>query len=59
MTTLLWILAAFAAHRIMKRVPSFRDRTAHWESWERRDFPMGFALAPSLIFYMLIGLIAG
>ncbi len=53
------ILAAFAVHRTMKKVAWFRERTADWESWQRKDFPMGFALAPALIFYLLIGLLNG
>ena len=53
------ILGAFAVHRLAKRVPWLRERTQGWESWERRDFPMGFALAPSLIFYLLLGLFNG
>jgi prepilin peptidase CpaA len=45
------LLGAFAAHRGMGRLPAFRAATADWESWRRRDFPMGLALAGTLIFY--------
>lgn len=45
------LLGAFAGHRLMGRVPAFRQATADWESWQRRDFPMGLALAGTLIFY--------
>lgn len=46
------LLAAFATHRFLARVPAFRTRTADWESWRRKDFPMGLALAGSLVFYL-------
>ena len=52
------ILVAFAVHRTM-RATSIRQRYPDWESWERKEFPMGFALAPALMFYLLIGLITG
>lgn len=45
------LLGAFVGHRAMGRVPAFRSATADWESWQRRDFPMGLALAGTLIFY--------
>ncbi len=48
------LLAAFAIHRIMGFVPVFRRATPDWESWHRRDFPMGFALAGLLIFYLTL-----
>lgn len=48
-------IAAFIVHRLMRRSSKLRARTPTWESWERRDFPMGFALAPALIFYLVIG----
>jgi prepilin peptidase CpaA len=50
------IIAAFVVHRTVKSVPSLRARVADWESWNRREFPMGFALAPALLIYLLIGL---
>ena len=52
------IIAAFVVHRAI-RASSLRQRFAHWESWTRRDFPMGFALAPALVIYLLIPLIGG
>lgn len=51
-------IAALILHRSLKRVPAVRNRTPDWESWTRRDFPMGFALAPALIFYLVLGLVA-
>ncbi len=49
------IIAAFIIHRTA-RAWGLRERFPGWESWTRREFPMGFALAPALMFYLLIGL---
>lgn len=55
-------LAAFVAHRLARRIPAIRRALPDWESWERRDFPMGLALAGALVFYLAVsgtlGLIA-
>ena len=53
------LLAGFATHRLACRVPAIRARTPGWESWERKDFPMGLCLGGALVFYLLIGAIAG
>jgi prepilin peptidase CpaA len=47
------LLAAFAAHRLAQRVPAVRAATSDWQSWGRRDFPMGLALAGLLVIYHL------
>lgn len=49
------VIAAFVIHRTA-RASFIRNRFPDWESWTRREFPMGFALAPALMFYLLIGL---
>ena len=49
------VIAAFLLHRWARR-SGVRERFPDWESWTRREFPMGFALAPALLFYLLIGL---
>jgi len=46
------VLASFVAHRLMRQIPAVRRATPQWESWQRREFPMGLALGPSLIFYL-------
>ena len=46
-------LAAFAAHRGLKRVPAFRNATPDWKSWDSKKFPMGLALAGMVLFYLL------
>ena len=52
------MIAAFIIHRAV-RASSLREKVPHWESWTRREFPMGFALAPSLIMYLLIAFFSG
>ena len=51
------VIVAFVIHRAA-RATSVRQRYPDWESWTRKEFPMGFALAPALLFYLLIGLVA-
>ncbi len=53
------LLAGFVTHRIAKRTPAIRARTEGWESWQRKDFPMGLCLGAALVFYLLIGVIYG
>lgn len=48
------IFLAFVLHRVARASP-LRQRVPHWESWTRREFPMGLALAPSLLIYLIIG----
>jgi prepilin peptidase CpaA len=50
------LLAAFVTHRGFRAVPAFRRLTPDWVSWTRRDFPMGFALGGTLVFYLLLAL---
>jgi prepilin peptidase CpaA len=50
------LLGAFASHRLAARIPTFRAATADWASWTSKDFPMGLALAGTLIFYLLAAL---
>jgi prepilin peptidase CpaA len=53
------LLAAFATHRTARAVPAVRGAFPGWESWTRRDFPMGLALGGTLIFYLLLGAFLG
>lgn len=46
------LLAAFATHRLFRAIPSVRRGFPEWESWTRRDFPMGLALSGALIAYL-------
>ena len=49
------VVASFILHRTA-RASFGPKRFPDWESWTRREFPMGFALAPALMFYLLIAL---
>lgn len=51
------LLAAFTAHRLMGLIPAFRRATGDWESWQRNDFPMGLALAGTIIFYFSLSVL--
>ena len=53
------LLAAFATHRAARAMPAVRGAFPGWESWTRRDFPMGLALGGTLIFYLLLGAVYG
>lgn len=51
------LLAAFAAHRILRAVGPFRTATADWASWTHPKFPMGLGLS-GMLALMLVGLAA-
>lgn len=46
------ILGTFALHRVLRAIPAIRNLAPEWESWTRRDFPLGVALAPTLMVYL-------
>jgi prepilin peptidase CpaA len=48
------ILAALATHRTLRRVSAVRRALPDWASWTERDFPMGLALGPALLFYLVL-----
>jgi prepilin peptidase CpaA len=53
------LLGAFAAHRLMRAFPPFREAVPHWESWTHGKFPMGLALGPALALYLVLCLFYG
>lgn len=53
------LLAAFATHRVFRRIPSIKRATSDWRSWSEKDFPMGLALGASLTFYLLLAAFKG
>lgn len=55
----LMALAGFIAHRGLRRIAAVRHATLDWESWERREFPMGLALGPALAVYIGIAAVYG
>ena len=52
------LIAAFIVHRVAKRIPAVRRATPDWQSWERRDFPMGLALGTGLAIYLALSAFA-
>ncbi|NSX56010.1 prepilin peptidase [Parasulfitobacter algicola] len=54
------LLGTFATHRIVKYTPPLRNMAADWKSWNTgAKFPMGFALASSLVFYLSLAIVFG
>jgi prepilin peptidase CpaA len=53
------LLAALVIHRTVRATP-LRRLAPHWASWEQgKKFPMGLALGPTLILYLVLGLLYG
>lgn len=48
------LVAAFALHRGARALAPLRAATPDWASWERREFPMGLALGPTLAGYLAL-----
>ncbi|MCU0900073.1 MAG: prepilin peptidase [Cypionkella sp.] len=48
------LIGAFILHRIVRAIPAVRRATPDWISWTSNDFPMGLALAGTLIFHLLL-----
>lgn len=51
------LVAAFVSHRLLKHTPPFRRATPDWASWTHPKFPMGLALAGTLVFYLLAAIL--
>lgn len=45
------LIGAFVSHRAARSLAPVRAATPTWASWTHRSFPMGLALAGTLIFY--------
>ncbi|MEZ5686512.1 MAG: prepilin peptidase [Paracoccaceae bacterium] len=54
-----FLLGAFAAHRIARRIPAVVALAPDWVSWKRKDFPLGLALVGTLWTYLLIVALPG
>jgi len=53
------LFAAIAVHRTARATP-LRNLAPHWASWEQgKKFPMGLALGPTLITYLVLGFLYG
>jgi prepilin peptidase CpaA len=53
------VFAAVVTHRMFRRSDAIRALTPDWESWQRRDFPMGLGLGGALAFYLIAGAVYG
>jgi len=54
------LIASWITHRTAGRVPALRRATADWASWDQgKLFPMGVALAGTLVIYLAMGLGVG
>jgi prepilin peptidase CpaA len=53
------VIVGFALHRIARASSWVRARTPDWESWTRKDFPMGLCLASALVIYIAAGALWG
>lgn len=50
------LLASWMIHRLARKIPAIRNATPDWVSWESgKLFPMGVALAGTLILYLALG----
>ena len=53
------LLAAVVTHRTIK-MTRLRNLAPDWTSWEQgKKFPMGLALGPTLIIYLVLGFLYG
>jgi len=53
------LLAAVVTHRVFRRSAAITRITPDWESWTRKDFPMGLALGGTLTLYLIAGVFRG
>ncbi len=53
------IVVGFTAHRILRRIKPLRELVPDWESWSRRDYPMGLSICLTFLTYLICGLIYG
>jgi len=53
------VIVSFILHRTARASARVRARTPDWESWTRKDFPMGLCLASALVIYLLAGALWG
>lgn len=53
------IVVSFVVHRLARRLALAGRLVPDWESWHRREFPLGLALGPSLLIYIAMAAIIG
>lgn len=53
------VIVGFTLHRIARSSERIKALTPTWESWVRKDFPMGLCLGASLVIYLVAGVLWG
>ncbi len=53
------VIVGFTLHRLARASSWVKARSPDWESWSRKDFPMGLCLAIALVVYLLAGALWG
>lgn len=48
------VIVSFVGHRLFRASPLAERWAPGWESWSRREFPMGLALGPALLAYVAL-----
>lgn len=53
------IVVSFIAHRLARRSTAIVGMAPDWASWQRREFPLGLALGPALLLYLVAAAFGG
>ncbi|MCL1628150.1 prepilin peptidase [Roseibaca sp. V10] len=53
------IVISFIAHRLARSSTAIVGLAPDWESWQRREFPLGLALGPALLLYLVASALGG
>jgi prepilin peptidase CpaA len=48
------VVLTFVGHRVFRRTTLAKRWAPDWESWHRREFPLGLALGPALLVYIAL-----
>jgi len=50
------ILLTYFGHRLARILSFVRNLAPEWESWDRKDFPMGITIGATFITYLVLGI---
>ncbi len=53
------ILLTYFTHRLARILSFVRNLAPEWESWDRKDFPMGVTISATFITYLVLGIFYG
>ena len=53
------IVVSFVAHRVARNSAAIVGMAPDWESWHCREFPLGLALGPALLMYLVVAAASG